>query len=66
MMMPKKHLLAKKWRICFCMGQMMIDNNIQVASAKVKFPMKMKLFAMVLHYLHMAPLMLSHDSTLKC
>ncbi len=44
MMMPKKQLLAKK-----CMGQMAIDGDIEVASAKVKFPMKMKLFAMVLH-----------------
>jgi hypothetical protein len=37
------------------MGQMVIDINIKVISAKVKFPMKMKFFAMVLHYLHAAP-----------
>jgi hypothetical protein len=61
MMMPKKQLLAKK-----CMGQMAIDDDIQVTSAKVKFPMKMKLFAMVLHCLHVVPLMLSHDSRLGC
>jgi hypothetical protein len=50
MMMPKKQLLIKK-----CMRQMAIDNDIKVINAKVKFPMKMKLFAMVFHYLHVAP-----------
>jgi hypothetical protein len=49
MMMPKKQLLAKK-----CTGQMAIDGDIKVINAKVKFPMKMKFFVMVLHYLHAA------------
>jgi hypothetical protein len=34
MMMRKKQLLAKK-----CMGQMAMDGDIKIASAKVKFPM---------------------------
>jgi len=49
MMMLKKQLLAK-----MCTGQMAIDGDIKVINAKVKFPMKMKFFVMVLHYLHAA------------